>query len=84
MQDAFRRLDCRVVDFADDRCPRRSLRTYVRKQGIDVVHTHTPRTILDAAIALRAMPGVTHVTTKHLLNTRADRKWGSHTCSSIA
>jgi glycosyltransferase involved in cell wall biosynthesis len=76
MQDAFRRLDCRVVDFADHDSPRRSIRSYVREQEIDVVHTHTPRTILDAAIALRGTPGVKHITTKHLLNSRADRRWG--------
>jgi glycosyltransferase involved in cell wall biosynthesis len=40
------------------------------------VHTHTPRTIIQAARALAGLPAVTHVATKHLLNAPQDRRWG--------
>jgi glycosyltransferase involved in cell wall biosynthesis len=78
MQGVFERLECRVVDFAGDGAgsPRRSIRSYVREQRIDVVHTHTPRTIIDASLALRGVPRVKHVATKHLLNAPGDRRWG--------
>ena len=77
-QSAFRKLGCRVADFAGDRSggPRRSIRSYVREHGIDVVHTHTPRTILDASLALRSLPGVKHVATKHTLYAPGDRQLG--------
>jgi glycosyltransferase involved in cell wall biosynthesis len=77
-QGAFGRLGCRVIDFAGNvgDSPRRSIRSYVRDHGINVVHTHTPRTILDASLALRGVPRVRHVATKHLLNAPGDRRWG--------
>jgi glycosyltransferase involved in cell wall biosynthesis len=78
LQEAFGGLGCRVVDFAGNSAsnPRRSIRTYAQEHSIDVVHTHTPRTILDASLALRGVPRVKHVATKHLLNAPGDRRWG--------
>ena len=78
MQDAFRGLGCRVIDFAESGAgsSRRSIRSYVREHGIDIVHTHTPRTILEASLAIRGVPRVKHVATKHLLNAPHDRRWG--------
>ena len=78
MQDAFAGLGCRVIDFAGNSAssPRGSIRRYVRQHRIDVVHTHTPRTLLDASLALRSVSGVRHVATKHLLNAPGDRRWG--------
>lgn len=78
MQDAFTELGCRVIDFDESGAAssRRSIRSYVREHGINVVHTHTPRTILDASLAIRGVPLVKHVATKHLLNSPHDRRWG--------
>jgi glycosyltransferase involved in cell wall biosynthesis len=78
MQGAFEERGCRVADFAANGAggPRRSIRSYVREHGIDIVHTHTPRTIVDGTLALRGPPGVKHVATKHLLYAPSDRRWG--------
>jgi len=78
MQDAFAGVGCRVIDFADGggSSPRKSVKSYVREHGIDVVHTHTPRTIVEASLALRGDSGVKHIATKHLLNAPGDRRWG--------
>jgi glycosyltransferase involved in cell wall biosynthesis len=78
MQSVFARLGCRVINFAGNGAdsPRRSIRSYVREHDIDVVHTHTPRTIIDASLALRGVPGVKHVATKHTLYAPRDRRWG--------
>lgn len=82
MQQAFQELGCRVITFGENggAGPTRSIRRYVRQQEIGVVHTHTPRTILHASLALRGLPDVKHVATKHLLYTPGDRRWGfAHT-----
>jgi glycosyltransferase involved in cell wall biosynthesis len=78
MQSAFERLGCRVIDFTDTGTanPRRSIRRYIREHNIDIVHTHTPRTIVDVSLALLGIDQVTHVATKHLLNAPGDRRWG--------
>ena len=78
MQIAFEGLGCRVIDFtnAGTANPRRSIRRYIREHDIDIVHTHTPRTIVDVSLALLGVDQVTHVATKHLLNARSDRRWG--------
>jgi glycosyltransferase involved in cell wall biosynthesis len=78
MQDVFARLGCQVIDFAGDDAsgPRRAIRSYVHEHGVQVVHTHTPRTIIDASVALRGVPGVKHLATKHTLYAPSDRRWG--------
>jgi glycosyltransferase involved in cell wall biosynthesis len=78
MQSAFERLGCRVIDFTDTgtASPRRSIRRYIREHNVDIVHTHTPRTIVDVSLALLGIDHVTHVATKHLLNAPGDRRWG--------
>jgi glycosyltransferase involved in cell wall biosynthesis len=78
MQSAFEGLDCRVAGFGANgtESPSRSIRSYVRAHGIDVVHTHTPRTIVATAFALRGLSGVHHVATKHTLYAPGDRRWG--------
>jgi glycosyltransferase involved in cell wall biosynthesis len=78
MQVAFAKVGCRVIDLAGNGAgsPRRVIRSYVREHSIDIVHTHTARTILDASLAMRGLPCVKHVATKHLLNTPHDRRWG--------
>jgi glycosyltransferase involved in cell wall biosynthesis len=78
MQSAFEGFGCRVIDFTDTGAanPRRSIRRYILEHNIDIVHTHTPRTIVDVSLALLGIDQVTHVATKHLLNAPGDRRWG--------
>jgi glycosyltransferase involved in cell wall biosynthesis len=78
MQAAFETLGCGVIDFAGNGAgsPRGSIRSYVHEHDIDIVHTHTPRTILDVSLALRGVSSVKHLATKHLLNAPGDRRWG--------
>ena len=54
----------------------RAVGAYALENGIDIIHTHTPRTILMAWLALRGRKQVKHLTTKHLLTTSSDRKLG--------
>jgi glycosyltransferase involved in cell wall biosynthesis len=80
MQEVFRRLGAQVVDFSKQTvsgcgsgC---GIREYVTAHRIQVVHNHSPRTILKTALALAGGPPTTHLATKHLLNLAADRRWG--------
>jgi glycosyltransferase involved in cell wall biosynthesis len=55
------------------------IRNYVQEHQIQIVHSHTPRTIVST---FRAIAGVRrggrprHVATKHLLTSWKDRRWG--------
>ncbi|MDD5368281.1 MAG: glycosyltransferase family 4 protein [Anaerolineaceae bacterium] len=57
------------------------IRRYVSDHRIQIIHSHTPRTIFEVGLAL-TMPGprlrtpVVHVATKHLLTTPQDRSRG--------
>jgi glycosyltransferase involved in cell wall biosynthesis len=76
----FACLEAQVVDFSD--CHNASQRTakrirdYVSTHGIRIVHTHTPRARLAAAMALVAVPQTAHLATEHLLYAPQDRRWG--------
>lgn len=78
VEEDFARLGCPVIDFAEASggSPRRLLRGYVLEHDIDIVHTHTLRTILDVSFALRGLPRVAHMATKHQLHAPGDRSWG--------
>ena len=80
MQEEFRRLGARVLDFAGaDARPaeaRRRIRDYVVEKRIEIVHTHTPRTLLTLRLALGHRHRQIHVATKHILNSPGDRNWG--------
>ena len=54
------------------------IRNYIQSQQIQIVHSHTPRTILNVWRALRTVPimDVYHLATKHLLNQPWDRRYG--------
>lgn len=52
------------------------LQQYIHENDIQVIHTHTPRTIFTASLGLIGNKRVKHLATKHLLNQPNDRKWG--------
>jgi len=80
MQDEFRRLGAKVVVFAGPESSpaktRRHIRAYVEENRIELVHTHTPRTILMLRTALGSKHRQIHLATKHILNSPGDRSWG--------
>jgi glycosyltransferase involved in cell wall biosynthesis len=80
MQEQFRRLGTQVVDFSERHngsgSLRKRIREYVVAHQLTVVHTHTPRTILAARMALTGMHDTIHLATKHLLYSPGDRRWG--------
>ena len=55
-----------------------NIRNYVKDNHIQIVHSHTPRTIFDVWLAMgkNGRNGVYHLATKHLLTTPRDRKNG--------
>jgi len=80
LPEEFLRLGAQVVDFSDGQnrseyLPGR-VREYVLTNGIRIVHTHSPRTRLAAALALVAAPQTVHLATEHLLYAPGDRRWG--------
>jgi glycosyltransferase involved in cell wall biosynthesis len=77
MQKEFQRLNAQVVDFsADSSSPHRKIRAYLQQNPVQLVHTHTPRTIIAASRALWGLPKIPHVATKHLLTSPHDRSMG--------
>lgn len=80
MQEEFRRLGTQVVDFSDRRDESgnlgRRIKDYVVAYDVKIVHTHTPRTIVAAAMAFGARQQMIHLATKHLLYSVGDRRWG--------
>ena len=52
------------------------LRTYIHENGIELIHAHTPRTILMTAMALGKRPHPIFLATKHSLYRPDDRRWG--------
>jgi glycosyltransferase involved in cell wall biosynthesis len=51
---------------------------YIDYHHIQIVHSHTPRTILEVwrSVLINKQKGVAHLATKHLLTTPKDRKYG--------
>jgi len=77
----FSHLGAQVFDFSNKRLNNfwtqiREIRNYVISHDINIVHSHTPRTIYLAALALVGLTGVRHVATKHLFVKSNDRNWG--------
>ncbi|MHC1696765.1 MAG: glycosyltransferase [Geobacteraceae bacterium] len=80
MHGEFSRMGARVADFSAGRggslaCIKK-IRNYIRAHRVKLVHTHTPRTLLLAAMALGAGRRPIHVATKHILNSPGDRRFG--------
>jgi glycosyltransferase involved in cell wall biosynthesis len=80
LQQEFAKSGCRVLSFTNENNGmgnhRQKIRGYIKNQGIEIIHTHTPRTILDAALAAYGLQNLKHIATKHLLNAPSDRRWG--------
>lgn len=83
MQDMFRSQGARIAAFPDGNDHPGSvtgrIREYVETHKVDIVHSHTPRTLFMACLALRrrsANRQVRHLATKHILNAPQDRRWG--------
>lgn len=78
MRAEFNRLGVAVVNFSIKTHQKSSkderIKDYVLKHGIEIIHTHTPRTIL--SVVLSRISNVTHISTKHLLFSPDDRRWG--------
>jgi glycosyltransferase involved in cell wall biosynthesis len=80
LKDEFGRLGTQVIDFSS---PLRTsglvvkkIREYVRNHQIQIVHTHSPRTVLAATMALPFTKETAHLATEHLLYSEKDRRWG--------
>jgi glycosyltransferase involved in cell wall biosynthesis len=79
------KLDAKVIDFSfnDGKSlyPWQRINRYIQENNIRIVHSHTPRTILEVWKALNLSTHnqkgiVHHLATKHLLTRPGDRKWG--------
>jgi len=80
MQDKFDQIGAHTIDFSKPMNSRRyvwqRIRKYIRDNDIQIIHTHTPRTIIQAGLATSRLPKITHVATKHTLTSPGDRKFG--------
>jgi glycosyltransferase involved in cell wall biosynthesis len=77
MEAALKSLGVETVHFSEKQAEgpvTQRIRDYVMSHEIQIVHTHTPRTILAASRA--GLKNVPQVATKHLLTTPKDRRWG--------
>jgi glycosyltransferase involved in cell wall biosynthesis len=81
----FEKINAKVIDFSkrsgESRNPWQKINQYIIENNIHIVHSHTPRTILEVWKALSfgdqlAKKKVIHLATKHSLTTPKDRKWG--------
>jgi len=79
-RQALDRLGARTVHFSDGkgglRTAARKIREYVSANGVTVIHSHTPRTLMVAVAVLGTGNRPVHITTKHILNAPGDRRWG--------
>lgn len=80
LKEKFRRLGVQVVDFSARQHGSgnltRRIKEYVEAHQVKIVHTHSPRTVLAAAMALIGTHETIHLATEHLLYTPGDRRWG--------
>jgi glycosyltransferase involved in cell wall biosynthesis len=74
----FQNTDVRIFDYSGA-SPWLKLRSDLHSLQIQILHTHTPRTIIDGWHAINGLPPPVrpeHIATKHLLNRFHDRRWG--------
>jgi len=80
LMDEFIDMGVHILDFS--RAPKgiakRSayLRTYIHENGIELVHSHTPKTIMMTAMAIGKRSHNVHMATKHILYRPDDRPRG--------
>jgi glycosyltransferase involved in cell wall biosynthesis len=80
----FETLGAQVIDFSPHQGhgfpTREKISRFVSGENINIVHTHTPRTIWETWRALRIVSHKKkhpyHLATKHLITHPHDRKWG--------
>ena len=73
MRAEYSQSGAQVVDFSKQNGSA-EIKSYIQERNIQIVHTHTPRTILKVVLAQPA--NVIHISTKHLLFAPQDRNWG--------
>jgi glycosyltransferase involved in cell wall biosynthesis len=74
----FHNTDVKLMDYSG-KSPWVKLRSDLQTSQIQVLHTHTPRTIIHGWRAVNGLPAPNrpiHIATKHLLNRFRDRQWG--------
>lgn len=79
MQEEFSHLGAQVADFSgrgSSIARVKRIRKYIRDHHVMLVHSHTPRALLVTEAALVAGRRPVHVTTKHILNSPGDRRFG--------
>ncbi len=75
MKTVFERLGAQVIDFSSW-----PVGNYLAEYPVQIVHSHTPRTIFSAWRGLRSLDRSLrpyHLATKHLLTRPGDRRWGA-------
>jgi glycosyltransferase involved in cell wall biosynthesis len=81
MHAAYSSLGAQVVDFSGDGAgsSARRIRSFLADNPVQIIHTHTMRTILAAWQALGGAAPVRtlHLATKHTLTRPMDRPWGA-------
>jgi glycosyltransferase involved in cell wall biosynthesis len=65
-----------TVEFFRDPSVRDAIRHYIADHDIALVHSHNPRTTVNATLALRGVPKIKHVSTRHLLTMPQSRRFG--------
>jgi glycosyltransferase involved in cell wall biosynthesis len=58
------------------RSPYRALRGYIQEHGIRIIHSHTPRATIMAAMAAKGRQKTQHLATRHSLHQPCERRWG--------
>ncbi len=74
----FHNTDVTLMDYSG-KSPWLKLQSDLLTSHIQVLHTHTPRTIIHGWRAVNGLPTANrpvHIATKHLLNRFRDRQWG--------
>jgi glycosyltransferase involved in cell wall biosynthesis len=77
LQSVFKELGAEVIHFLPQQNIRHCLRSFILDHDIKIIHTHTPRAIIEtflSTLGMKVRPR--HVATKHLLTTSKDRRWG--------
>ncbi len=86
LYEDYQQLGAEVLDFSSgDHSSRKSIqmvRRYLQDHPVQIIHTHTIRSLLTAWFAMTGMQKskkrqITHLSTKHTLTAPSDRKWGT-------
>ena len=79
MADVLKDAGAEILDFSG-KSAQRQIREHLQANPTQIVHTHTPRTIVAAWRATSGLPDTLrsrHLATKHLLTGWQDRRWGA-------